>query len=316
MNRLPTCSICIESLGDFSDVGAYRCGHVFHHQCLSEWKKLQPVCPTCKRCFQGRRSSSITKLYFSFDADSQAAEANASRNVEHLKAQLAKAEAELTQMREGRDAAKLALVASKEQLRKVEAARSTAENALKNERGEKAVLEENVKDLKRKLRPVTASRLNGRHIVIRNLSNWVRRRDIKDRLSKRWGVEYVGIEEDLADVVLKYSGDVNEVMDWLEEERSFGRRTSVSHANPKEVDNLQRRRLFVTNISSTLRSSDVEELFYKEDFSVDSVYCVYSHGEFQGEVIVYCCNKREADRIMQLFDDKYIAGSYLRLTFC
>ena len=77
MGRFPICSICIESMGDFSDVGCCPCGHAFHHRCLIEWTKqsARAACPTCMTRFDNSPPGScIKKLYFAFDKDSKAVE--------------------------------------------------------------------------------------------------------------------------------------------------------------------------------------------------------------------------------------------------
>jgi len=77
MGRFPTCSICIESMGDFSDVGCCPCGHAFHHRCLVEWTKegAHAACPTCMTRFDNSPPGSrIKKLFFSFEKDSKAVE--------------------------------------------------------------------------------------------------------------------------------------------------------------------------------------------------------------------------------------------------
>ena len=140
MGRFPTCSICIDSLGDFSDVGACSCGHAFHHQCLVEWmeKSSRPACPTCMARFGNEPPSAlVTKLYFSFDADFKATEFNdeylakqmdlneklqakvgeCQSQMEQLKTRLTKLEADLKRAREDKELAKKALEANEGKLK-------------------------------------------------------------------------------------------------------------------------------------------------------------------------------------------------------
>ena len=42
------CSICFENV-NFADKHYLRCGHVFHLNCISEWLKLNNICPNCKQ---------------------------------------------------------------------------------------------------------------------------------------------------------------------------------------------------------------------------------------------------------------------------
>ena len=40
------CSICIDILED--EVEVMDCSHIYHHDCISEWMKQNPVCPVCR----------------------------------------------------------------------------------------------------------------------------------------------------------------------------------------------------------------------------------------------------------------------------
>ncbi len=51
-----TCVICLTNLIDLEDQPGYienvvltKCNHVFHASCLDEWKKINPICPICRR---------------------------------------------------------------------------------------------------------------------------------------------------------------------------------------------------------------------------------------------------------------------------
>ena len=40
------CSICIDILED--EVEVMDCSHKYHHDCITEWMKQNPVCPVCR----------------------------------------------------------------------------------------------------------------------------------------------------------------------------------------------------------------------------------------------------------------------------
>ena len=46
MEDQDVCSICIDILED--EVEVMDCSHKYHHDCISEWMKQNPVCPMCR----------------------------------------------------------------------------------------------------------------------------------------------------------------------------------------------------------------------------------------------------------------------------
>ena len=40
------CSICLEKIDSYCPI--LNCGHVFHFECINEWKKLSKNCPNCR----------------------------------------------------------------------------------------------------------------------------------------------------------------------------------------------------------------------------------------------------------------------------
>uniref|UniRef100_A0A1B0A2T7 RING-type domain-containing protein n=1 Tax=Glossina pallidipes TaxID=7398 RepID=A0A1B0A2T7_GLOPL len=64
--KLPTgvcCSICMENFDSNNNVCSTSCGHVFHNNCLLQWKENSSLCPNC------RESSleNVQKIYLTFD---------------------------------------------------------------------------------------------------------------------------------------------------------------------------------------------------------------------------------------------------------
>ena len=43
-----TCVICQEKISQGDTVSKISCGHVHHYNCLEEWAKYTPKCPTCR----------------------------------------------------------------------------------------------------------------------------------------------------------------------------------------------------------------------------------------------------------------------------
>lgn len=59
-----SCSICSEKFTDSTDIVANKCGHIYHHQCLSAWINNVQTCPQCrKKC----TFSTTYKLYFNHE---------------------------------------------------------------------------------------------------------------------------------------------------------------------------------------------------------------------------------------------------------
>lgn len=40
------CSICLEKIDSYCPI--LNCGHVFHFECINEWKKISKNCPNCR----------------------------------------------------------------------------------------------------------------------------------------------------------------------------------------------------------------------------------------------------------------------------
>jgi hypothetical protein len=46
--EMETCGICLENLKN-RNVSVMTCDHYFHSNCLLKWKKINSICPICKR---------------------------------------------------------------------------------------------------------------------------------------------------------------------------------------------------------------------------------------------------------------------------
>ncbi|KAM3138803.1 hypothetical protein pb186bvf_009006 [Paramecium bursaria] len=46
------CSICLDNLLPTDQKGTLPCCHIFHENCLNDWLKKKPECPTCRNNIQ------------------------------------------------------------------------------------------------------------------------------------------------------------------------------------------------------------------------------------------------------------------------
>jgi hypothetical protein len=54
------CSICLDLLELNNQLAVTKCGHLFHHSCVSRWVSLKSSCPYCRVALT---SSQVTKAY-------------------------------------------------------------------------------------------------------------------------------------------------------------------------------------------------------------------------------------------------------------
>lgn len=43
------CSICLNQIETLDIAGKLKCGHIFHHECISEWTDINNICPNCRQ---------------------------------------------------------------------------------------------------------------------------------------------------------------------------------------------------------------------------------------------------------------------------
>ncbi|XP_016975447.1 E3 ubiquitin-protein ligase RNF128 [Drosophila rhopaloa] len=60
------CTICSERYRTADNIHAGTCGHAFHEECLSRWRKQSKTCPIC-RC----ENAAYFQLYLDFEESSQ-----------------------------------------------------------------------------------------------------------------------------------------------------------------------------------------------------------------------------------------------------
>jgi E3 ubiquitin-protein ligase RNF115/126 len=43
------CPICFEEFDRFGDYTELTCGHIYHRECLDNWRRAKNTCPVCRR---------------------------------------------------------------------------------------------------------------------------------------------------------------------------------------------------------------------------------------------------------------------------
>ncbi|ALC42582.1 maker136 [Drosophila busckii] len=103
------CVICTEAFTNTDAINLTACGHMFHVNCLKQWRDRSPTCPHCRNTCTERN---ITRVYFSFTNSDES-----NRSVDSLREQLINA--------------KLALKINEQELNKVEELKEAQKKSLK-----------------------------------------------------------------------------------------------------------------------------------------------------------------------------------------
>ncbi|CAH8391789.1 unnamed protein product [Eruca vesicaria subsp. sativa] len=42
------CTICMDIISEGQDMNSLQCGHIYHHECITNWVKINESCPLCR----------------------------------------------------------------------------------------------------------------------------------------------------------------------------------------------------------------------------------------------------------------------------
>ncbi|CAH8360235.1 unnamed protein product [Eruca vesicaria subsp. sativa] len=42
------CTICMDMISEGQDMNSLQCGHIYHHECITNWVKINESCPLCR----------------------------------------------------------------------------------------------------------------------------------------------------------------------------------------------------------------------------------------------------------------------------
>jgi hypothetical protein len=74
---MSTCSICLNEVRPTRTNPPIRCGHMFHSQCLQEWKnKGKNTCPVCRKVFDGSQFKIVVTIQNNYTAVSNSVSLN------------------------------------------------------------------------------------------------------------------------------------------------------------------------------------------------------------------------------------------------